>query len=376
MNFDQIIGNSHTKRYLLESIANNRIAHAQLFVGEQGIGVLPMAIAYATEVICLNGNENTRKKCENLQHPDLHFAFPTATTTKVKQSPVSSLFIEEFRAFFKENPYGTLFEWYQFLGIENKQGNISVNEAKEITEKLSLKSFEGGYKVMIIWMAEYMNTESANKLLKLLEEPPVKTLFLLVAENEHQILTTILSRCQITRFYKIGDQAIKDGLLQNGITQEEATAIAIRSQGNYKRALNYIENKSEEQLFEEWFIRWVRAAFRAKGNKASILGLLKWSEEITARGREVQKQFLDYCLEIFRQALMLHYGVKDLVYTKFFDETFKLEKFAPFVHNNNIEGIQNEIETAIYHIERNGNGKAILTDLSIKLTRLLHTTSG
>ncbi len=375
MNFDKIIGNSPIKKYLQENINSRRIAHAQLFSGEQGIGILPMALAYATEIICLDGDENSRKKCENLSHPDLHFVFPTATTTKVKQNPVSSLFMEDFRAFFHKNPYGTLFDWYQFLGIDNKQGNMGVAEAKEITEKLSLKSFEGGYKVMIVWMAEYMNTDCANKLLKLLEEPPAKTLFILIAENENQILSTILSRCQITRFSKIGDAAIKDGLMQNGVSEDQAIAIAIRSQGNYKKALDFLEDKSNDKLFEELFIRWVRTAFRAKGNKASIIELLKWSEEITSKGRETQKQFLDYCLEIFRQALMLNYGAKELVYTRFFDESFRLEKFAPFVHNNNIEAIQNEIETAIYHIERNGNGKIILTDLSIKLTRLLHTPS-
>lgn len=373
MTFEKILGHQSIKKYLQESIENGRIAHAQLFIGEEGIGVLPMAIAYATQIICLEGDENTLRKCENLSHPDLHFAFPTATNSKVKKDPVSSLFMEEWRGFVSENPYGTIFDWYQHIGIENKQGNMGVAEAKEITDKLALKSFEGGYKVMVIWMAELMNTECANKLLKLLEEPSAKTIFILVAQNEHQILTTILSRCQITRFSKLGDATIKEGLMQRGISTKQATAIALRAQGNYKRALNLLENQSDETIFEEWFIRWVRTAFRAKGNKASILGLLQWSEEISSRGREMQKQFLDYCLEIFRQALLLNYGANELIYSQFQDTSFQLEKFAPFIHHNNIEAIQNEIETAIYHIERNGNGKVILTDLSIKLTRLLHT---
>ncbi|GIZ14180.1 ATP-binding protein [Capnocytophaga catalasegens] len=373
MTFEKILGHQSVKKYLQENIENGRIAHAQLFIGEEGIGVLPMAIAYATQIICLEGDENTLRKCENLSHPDLHFAFPTATNSKVKKDPVSSLFMEEWRGFVSENPYGTIFDWYQHIGIENKQGNMGVAEAKEITDKLALKSFEGGYKVMVIWMAELMNTECANKLLKLLEEPPAKTIFILVSQNEHQILTTILSRCQITRFSKLGDATIKEGLMQRGISTKQATAIALRAQGNYKRALNLLENQSDETIFEEWFIRWVRTAFRAKGNKASILGLLQWSEEISSRGREMQKQFLDYCLEIFRQALLLNYGANELIYSQFQDTSFQLEKFAPFIHHNNIEAIQNEIETAIYHIERNGNGKVILTDLSIKLTRLLHT---
>ena len=373
MKFEEILGHQSIKKYLQASTTNRRIAHAQLFIGEEGIGVLPMAIAYATQIICLEGDENTLRKCENLSHPDLHFAFPTATNSKVKKDPTSSLFMEDWRGFVAENPYGTIFDWYQHIGIENKQGNMGVAEAKEITDKLSLKSFEGGYKVMVIWMAELMNTECANKLLKLLEEPPAKTIFILIAQNEHQILTTILSRCQITRFSKLSDTTIKEGLMLKGVSVEQATSIALRSQGNYKRALNLLENQSDETLFEEWFIRWVRTAFRAKGNKSSILGLLQWSEEISAKGREVQKQFLDYCLEIFRQALMFNYGAIELIYSQFQDTSFQLEKFAPFVHHNNIEAIQNEIETAIYHIERNGNGKVILTDLSIKLTRLLHT---
>lgn len=373
--FDKVLGNQRMKKYLIESIEHNRVAHAQLFIGDEGIGVLPMAIAYATEVICSKGDENSRIKCENLTHPDLHFAFPNATTKKITKEPSTSKFINEFKNFYKENPYGTLYEWGQYLSIENKQTLINVRDAKEIENSLALKSYEGGYKVMIIWMAEYMNIECANKLLKLLEEPPTQTLFILVAASEQDILPTIYSRCQVTRFQPINEASIKEELLKKGLSSEVATSVAIQSQGNYRKALDIIENRSHEQQFEEWFILWVRTAFRAKGNKASILGLLRWGEQIQKEGRETQKQFLEYCLAIFRQALLLNYGATELVYSIFYDETFKLEKFAPFVHNNNIIPIQNEIENAIYHIERNGNSKIILTDLSIKLTRLLHIPS-
>ena len=370
---DNILGYDTIKNYLQASVEAGRIPHAQLFVASEGQGGLPMAIAYAT-LILSHDNLKAKAQCAQLAHPDLHFAFPTATNDKVKKDPVSSLFMDEWRTFVKEQPYGTLFDWLVFLGIEKKQANIGVNEAKEITNKLALKSFEGGYKIMIIWMAEKMNVEASNKLLKLLEEPADKTLFLLVVEDENALLDTIKSRCQILRFPPLSEKAIKEALIARGLAEGEATKIALRAQGNYNKALQLMDNKeSEEATFERWFIAWVRTAYRARGNKASIQGLLQWSEEINTVNREMQKQFLLYCAEVFRQALLLNYTASDLVYISFDDPTFELRKFAPFVHGGNIESIHNLIEEAILHVERNGNGKVIFTDVAIKLTRLLHT---
>lgn len=373
MNFKDILGYDTIKGYLKASVEAGRIPHAQLFVASEGQGALPMAIAYATLVLSQN-NPKAIAQCTQLAHPDLHFAFPTSTNDKVKKDPVSSLFMDEWRTFIKEQPYGSLFDWLLFLGIEKKQAVIGVNEAKEITNKLALKSFEGGYKVMIIWMAEKMNVDSANKLLKLLEEPAEKTLFLLIVEDENTLLDTIKSRCQILRFPPLSENAIREGLIAKGVAEGEATKIAIRSQGNYNKALQLMQNKeNEEAVFERWFIAWVRSAYRAKGNKAAIQGLLQWSEEVNTVGREVQKQFLQYCEEVFRQAFLLNYTATDLVYIQFNDPSFDLRKFAPFVHGNNIEQIYQLIEEAIFHVERNGNGKVIFTDVAIKLTRLLHT---
>lgn len=372
MTFDDILGYDSIKKYLIDSVEAERIPHAQLFVGNEGCGTLPMAIAYASYILCRK-NESCLLKCSHLSHPDLHFVFPTATNAKVKKDPISSLFLDEWRIFVKEQPYGNTFDWYQQLGIENKQGNISVNEAKDITSKLALKAFEGGYKVMIIWMAEKMNTESANKLLKLLEEPPQQTIFLLITEDEASILETIRSRCQILRFPPLSENAIRQGLISKGVPESDAAKLAVRAQGSFNKALRFLEESDEEDVFEKWFIDWVRTAYRAKGNKSSIHGLLQWSEEIAATGRETQKQFLLYCIEIFRQALLLNYGSGDLVYSVFKDPSFELRKFAPFVHGNNIEQIHERLEEALFHIERNGNAKIIFTDLSIKLTRLLHT---
>jgi putative DNA polymerase III, delta subunit len=370
---NNILGYDTIKNYLKASVEAGRIPHAQLFVAGEGQGGLLMAIAYAT-LILSHDNPKAKKQCAQLAHPDLHFAFPTATNNKVKKDPISSLFMDEWRTFVKEQPYGSLFDWFVFLDIDKKQANIGVNEAKEITNKLALKSFEGGYKIMIIWMAEKMNVEASNKLLKLLEEPADKTVFLLVVEDENALLDTIKSRCQILRFPPLSEKAIKEALIARGLADAEATKIALRAQGNFNKALQLMDNKeSEEATFERWFIAWVRTAYRARGNKASIQGLLQWSDEINTVGYETQKQFLQYCAEVFRQALLLNYKANSLVYMQFADPTFQLAKFAPFIHGNNIEAIHNLLEEAQLHVERNGSGKIIFTDLAIKLTRLLHS---
>ena len=370
---NNILGYDTIKNYLKASVEAGRIPHAQLFVAGEGQGGLLMAIAYAT-LILSHDNPKAKKQCAQLAHPDLHFAFPTATNNKVKKDPISSLFMDEWRTFVKEQPYGSLFDWFVFLDIDKKQANIGVNEAKEITNKLALKSFEGGYKIMIIWMAEKMNPEASNKLLKLLEEPADKTVFLLVVEDENALLDTIKSRCQILRFPPLSEKAIKEALIARGLADAEATKIVLRAQGNFNKALQLMDNKeSEEATFERWFIAWVRTAYRARGNKASIQGLLQWSDEINTVGYETQKQFLQYCAEVFRQALLLNYKANSLVYMQFADPTFQLAKFAPFIHGNNIEAIHNLLEEAQLHVERNGSGKIIFTDLAIKLTRLLHS---
>ena len=269
-----------------------------------------------------------------------------------------------------------MFDWYKQLGVDNKQGQIGVDEAIEIVKSLSLKSYEGGYKVMLIWMAEKMNGPCANKLLKLIEEPPDKTVFILIAEDDEQIINTIKSRCQILHFPPLPENVIKEGLIKKyGIEDSVATKIAHQSNGNFNKACDLIYQDSEDLQFEEWFVFWIRSAFKAKGNKAAIHDLINWSEDVAKTGRETQKQFLLFCLNFFRQALLLNYNAEKLVYLEPKSDSFKLEKFAPFIHGSNIIEISDELQNAIYHIERNGNSKIILTDLSIKLTRLLHKKS-
>lgn len=380
MKFSEIVGQNHLKNHLIHNVQNGRIPHAQLFIGPEGSGTLAMALAYAQYIICHNkGNENEggsaacNLKFSQLQHPDLHFVFPVATNDSVKSTPVSDDFMGSWTSFLKENPYGSLNDWYEAIGVQKKQGNISVHEAASILKKLTLKSFEGGYKVMIIWMAEKMNTEASNKLLKLLEEPTEQTVFILIAEDEKAILQTILSRCQLLHFNALNEPDIIQGLMQmENCDEVDAHSIAKQAQGNYNKALKLRYNVTDEYPFDEWFVTWVRAAFRANKNARVVSDLIKWSDEISVIGREKQKQFLNHCMELFRQALLLNYSTPQLVYLTPKAENFKLENFAPFVNEHNILDIYNEIEEAVYHIERNGNAKIILTDLSIKLTRLIH----
>ena len=229
-----------------------------------------------------------------------------------------------------------------------------------------------GWIILIIWMAERMNTPAANKLLKLIEEPPAKTVLIMIAEQEELLLQTIRSRCQVLHFPPLPEAVVVEGLMRKGAGRDEAMQIAQEAQGNFNKALDLMFRDSEDLVFERWFVQWTRTAFKAKGNKGAIHELIMWSEEVAKTGRETQKKYLSYCLSVFRQAMLMNYGATPLVHMRMHDDGFKLERFAPFVHENNILDIVREVEDAIYHIQRNGNAKIIFTDLSIKLTRLLH----
>ena len=379
MLFSNVIGQDFIKSHLTQSADKGRIPHAQLFVGAAGSGTLPMAIAYAQYILCNNeagentgGNEVCNLKFDQIAHPDLHFAFPVATTARIKSHPVSSHFATEWRAFIKENPYGSLFDWHKHIDIEKKQGQIGVDEALDINKSLALKAYEGGYKVMIIWMADKMNSAASNKLLKLIEEPPNMTVFILITENEDRIIDTIKSRCQVLHFPRLSEKHLSNSLSQKyNLPEAEALKIAHQSEGDFNKAQRLLQSENDELIFEKWFVTWVRSAFVARNKKEVIIDLLQWSETIAKTGRETQKNFLQYCIQFFRQAMLQNYAVTELVFFETQTE-FDLKKFAPFIHGNNISSIVSELEKAQYHIERNGNAKIILSDLSIKLTRLLH----
>ncbi len=379
MDFSEIIGHNHIKNHLKTTLAQGRVAHAQLFHGPSGSGLLPLAIAYAKELLCSahepgsEAYERCARNVASFSHPDLHFVYPVNTNDSVKKNAISSLFLEDWRGFLNESPYGSLFDWFQRLGIENKQGNISVLEAEDISKKLALKSYEGGYKIMIIWMANRMNTECSNKILKLVEEPPKKTVLLLLSEQPEHIINTIRSRCQMLQIPLLPEKEIANALVSKmSVPEREALKISRQANGDYNKAIHILSKDNDDLVFETWFVSWVRSAFKAKGNKKAIQELLSWSDTIAGKGRETQKNFLRYCIELFRQALLKNYGLDSLVYFETQDPKFSLEKFAPFVHQNNIYEILKGLEDALYHVERNGNAKIIFTDLSIQLTRLIH----
>lgn len=379
MEFSEIIGHQHIKSHLLKTIENGRIPHAQLFIGINGSGLLPMAIAYASELICKTYPKGSaqynlcKSKIAKLEHPDLHFVYPVNTSDIASKNAISNHYSEAWREFILEHPYASLFEWLQFIGIEKKQGNISKHEAENISKKLSLKSFEGGYKVMIIWMADNMNSECSNKILKLVEEPTEKTVLIFITEKEEKIITTIKSRCQKLNFPPLSEASIVEELVEQMEIQENiAVNTARRARGDFNKALQLLNEANEDDIFEEWFITWVRTAFRAKGNKGAINNLIDWSDNLASQGRETQKKFISFCLELFREALLKNYQADSILYFEPNDDSFSLDKFAPFVHQNNIFEITEALENAFYHIERNGNAKIIFTDLSIQLTRLIH----
>jgi DNA polymerase-3 subunit delta' len=371
--FEDIIGQQKQTAALQATIEKGRIPHAQLIEGKDGQGLLSLALAYANSVVC--GTYNTENagwlKAKKLVHPDIHFVFPTTTTTEIKSKPSSEEFLAQWRAFVFEHAYGSEYDWAKYLGVENKQGVINVTDALQLIKKVSLTSFEGGWKCVLIWHAEKMTTAAANKLLKSIEEPPAKTLFLLLCPDQNQLLSTIRSRCQCTTLSRIPTKDISDALVHGGATKEVANSLAKQASGNLGIALEQLQQQEELIEFEDWFVTWVRTAFKAKGNKAVVLELTEWSRTIASKGVETQKQFLAYAIGFFRSALMEHYRLEELK-TLIPKGDFKLSKFAPYIHGGNIVSIIRELEKSNYHLERNGNAQMVFTSLSFNLTRLLH----
>jgi DNA polymerase-3 subunit delta' len=372
MRFDQIYGHDSQIKALNESISLGRIPHAQLFTGPEGVGMLAVAIGFMRAVFCQKSNANKSScdlKFNRLTHPDLHFVFPVTSNAKVKTKPTSDQFLEDWRLFIENNPFGTLFNWYQQLEIENKQGQIGVLESEKITKKLSLTAYEGGWKGVIVWQADKLNLAAANKLLKLVEEPPEKTLLILISNHEDQVLETLRSRCQGVRFSLLSENAISKALISYGATREAADSLSLQANGQLSRALHLM--KVDEVPFEDWFVSWMRTAFKAKGSKGSVVELLNWSQQIAGVGRETQKQFLLFSIELFRQALLVQYELPEL--TNYRPRgNFDISRFSNYVHNGNIQLIISELESAYLHVERNGSAKIIFSDLSLKLTRYIH----
>jgi len=374
MQFKDIIGHNDVKTRLISSVQEGRISHAQLFLGAEGSGNLPMAIAYSQYIACENksdtdscGNCSSCVKFEKLVHPDLHFVFPVATNKTIKKDPTSAKFISNWREIILEKKgYLSLTNWQEEIETENKQLLIPKDESVEILKTLSLKTYEAEYKTMIIWFPEKFNTASANKLLKIIEEPPNKTLFILVAHDSEQIIPTILSRTQLVKVDKILDKELNQALVKKyNLSEKQASDITQFSDGNFIAAKKLIEQSSSEEYFYGLFTKWMRMGF-----KGDVSGLISYSDEISKIGREKQKQFLNYSLHIFRESLIRNYADDSLNRVSSSENQF-LEKFAPYIHGANCIDIISLFNDAIYHVERNANPKILFLDVSLKLTKLL-----
>ncbi|HEY4800220.1 MAG TPA: hypothetical protein VII99_14160 [Bacteroidia bacterium] len=373
MQFCNIIGQEEVKQRLIQSVKTGRVSHAQLFLGAEGSGALALAVSYAQYLLCKNriakdscGTCPSCLKSSKLIHPDIHFVYPIAI--KKKETEICADVISQWRESFLENPYLSLSDWFNHLNAENKQPVISVEESAEILRKLALTTYEGEFKVMIIWHPEKMNVSAANKLLKILEEPSDKTLFLLVAENEEALLRTIVSRTQLIKINRIADEEIKNALAEkHQQTAVDAARIAYLADGNYNAALNLIGEKQDENFYLHQFREWMRMCF-----KVDIVSAVAWVEEIANAkvGREKQKEFLSYGLNILRECLIVMYGDKKIMRVDGEEQDF-VKKLSTLLDGNMCKQLSDELNEAILHIERNGSGKIIFTDLSLKFMKIV-----
>ncbi len=368
MLFKDIIGQDSIKKKLIHTVRENRISHAQLFLGSEGSGKLALALAYAQYISCENKQENDScgecsscKKYQKLIHPDLHFIYPISKS-KIDAHETPAI----WRNAVLENPYLNQFMWYEHLGIENKQGIINKDDSTEVIKILNLKTFESEYKIMIIWMAEKMNLSAANKLLKIIEEPPQKTLFLLIAENSEQILPTILSRTQLIKIPKIDNDSMFSSISNKfKLTNQDVKNVTSLSNGNYLNALNIINKTDSDSENFDLFVQLMRLSY-----KNDVLELLKLAEKLSLLGREKQKNFLLYSLQLLRENFMLNINNEKITYLSKKETEFS-KKFSAFINKDNIYQIANEINSAIIDIEMNGNNKIIFCDLVLKLVKLI-----
>lgn len=390
MHFKDIIGQQSTKQHLAEMVEQNRLSHALLFLGKEGSGALPLALAFAQYVVSLPqpapvvedlfggmtalapapafvhpddiAAQPAFERAKQLIHPDLHFSYPVIPK-KSGDKPVSADYISEWREFVQLYPYGNVYDWLQFIGAENKQGNITAEECNDIIRKLNLKSFESEYKVLLLWMPEYLGKEG-NKLLKLIEEPPANTLFILVAESEEQILPTILSRCQLVRIPMPENSEVEQALITRAnAAPETARQIAAISEGNYREALQLLQHADED--WQSLLREWLNAAL-----KGGPIAQVKFTEEASKLGREKQKQFLRYFNHLLEQSIRIKVlGAENIILgdtEKDFAQ--RLNKIASVSQQ---QAIIEELDRASYYVERNANAKMLFQALTIKLYHII-----
>ncbi|WP_294630237.1 DNA polymerase III subunit delta [uncultured Bacteroides sp.] len=373
MFFRDVIGQEEIKQRLIQEVKEGRIPHARLICGPEGVGKMPLAIAYARYISCTNRSETDAcgvcpscVKFNKLVHPDAHFVFPIVNKAKSPKVSVCTDFLPQWREQVLAAPYFNLNHWLNRIEAENKQAQIFASESDEILKKLSLKSSEGGFKITIVWLPEKMHPVCANKLLKLLEEPPQKTLFLLISEAPEMILSTILSRTQRMNVRKIDEAAI-DRVLQvkYNILPANSTTIAHLANGNFIKALEAIHLNEENQKFFDLFVSLMRLAYQRK-----IKEMKMWSEQVAGMGRERQKNFLEYCQRMIRENFIFNFHQRDLTYMTSDEQNFAA-RFAPFVNERNVIGLMDELSEAQLHIEQNVNAKMVFFDFSLKMIVLL-----
>ena len=372
MLFKEIPGNKIVKKELINSVTKNRIAHAQLFLGKSGNAKLALAIAFAQFLNCEERGEtdscNSCHSClmyNSLSHPDLHLVFPVLKINKIKH-PVSDNFISQWREIVSDNPYLSLTDWYKYFDAENKQGAIYKHEAQQLQKKVALKNYESAYRVILIWMPEKMNLTCANKLLKLIEEPPKGTFFLMASEDFEKLLPTITSRMQIVKTKPFSTEEIISFLeTQKGIIKDKALTIAAIANGNINKAINLSQNEIKENGLLKDFQKWMQICY-----KVNLLELVSWTENIAKKGREHQKEFLQYALKIIRACLILNINNQSILKLQKEEENF-VSNFASFIHGKNSISIFERLEKSVYGIERNANPKILFYELSLQMMRLL-----
>jgi DNA polymerase III subunit delta' len=365
MLFSNIIGQEDIKDQLIKSVVQNRMSHAIILLAPEGTGGLPLGLAFTQYLVCEDkqadgacGKCQACLKANKYIHPDIHFSYPVIPR-KPGDKPVSTDYAAEWREFIAAHPYGNAYDWLQFIGAENKQGNITATECQDIIHKLSLKSFESQYKILLMWMPEYLGNEG-NRLLKLIEEPPANTLFLLVAENQEQILATILSRTHLIKVNPLPKEVMVEALISRAqIPPAKARQAATIAAGNYREALYLLQNSDDD--YHELLRNWLNYIFT--GNR---IALQEWVDTVAKMGRENQKQFLRYFINLLEHTLRLKYIDKSqLAFSE--EETDFATKLQKLANLQQMELIMQELDSACYYVERNANAKLLFHALSIKL---------
>ncbi|MCD4697672.1 MAG: DNA polymerase III subunit delta [Bacteroidales bacterium] len=372
MRFADISGQQLVKSKLIKTVTDHRVSHAQLFLGPEGSGKLTLAIAYAQFINCTDKQNNDScglcpscVKYEKLVHPDLHFIYPTART-KTFDKPVSKNFIPEWRELvLGKNAIISLPQWYEKIGIEKKQAIINARDCNEIIRTLSYKSYEAEYKVMIIWMVEKLFHSAAPKILKILEEPPDKTLFILISENQEQIINTIISRTQLVKIPFFEDDELKQMLLNDGYQHAEVNEAVNFAGGNYITAKTAIEQTEDDEVSFKWFSDWMRVCYKGHFQK-----MIDYGSAFTKQSRESQKILLKYALRMVRESVIVNIGEEKLVRLNKKEVEF-VNKFHPFINRRNIHLMNKELNDSIFHIERNANPGILFLDMSIKFARYI-----